>query len=65
MKDFFKTKYRVVKKDQWYIVQEHNWWDLIYGWWRTVGSSTSIEGAKEIIRQVKEKRVKHVVVHEE
>lgn len=65
MKDFFKTKYRIVHKDGWYAVQEHEWWDLIYGWWWSVDVSKSLEGAKEIIRLEKERRVKPVVVYEE
>ena len=65
MKDFFKTKYRIVEEIDRYAVQEHEWWDLIYGHWWYVGTATSLEGAKEIIRLEKEKRRKPIVVYEE
>ena len=65
MRDLFKTKYRVVQKDGYYMVQEHEWWDLIYGWWWHIDSARSLEGAKEIIKREREKRVKPVVVHQE
>jgi hypothetical protein len=63
MKDFFKTKYRIVHKDGWYNVQEHEWWDLIYGWWWHVDNSRSLSGAQELIKRERERRAAPVVVH--
>jgi hypothetical protein len=61
---FFDTKYRIIKDGRYYKVQEHRWFDLIYGWWWHVGAAASLDEAKAIIADEKRVRVKEVVYSE-
>ena len=61
---FFDTKYRIIKVDGYFKVQEHCWFDLIYGWWWYVGVAPSLDEAKAIIVREKSARVKEVVYSE-
>jgi hypothetical protein len=67
LKNFFKTKYRIYKKNDRFYVQEHEWWDFLYGhWWHVGFSSSTYEGAlAELEDEKKSRSSKIVVVHEE
>ena len=61
IKRFFQPKFRIIYEDAMFKVQEHKWWDLIYGWWY-VDAFATLEEAKKRIEILREKEKPPVIV---